>query len=78
MKKARQIIALIGVILLVLLYVSTLVLAIVDKSFSMKLFQTSVIATIIVPVLIWTVTFFMKRNRDDVEEQFKDDSDESK
>lgn len=78
MKKARQIIALIGVILLVLLYVSTLVLAIVDKSSSMKLFQTSVIATIIVPVLIWTVTFFMKRNRDDVEEQFKDDSDESK
>ena len=78
MKKARQIIALIGVILLVLLYVSTLVLAIVDKSSSMQLFQTSVIATIIVPVLIWTVTFFMKRNRDDVEEQFKDDSDESK
>ena len=78
MKKARQIIALIGVILLVLLYVSTLVLAIVDKSSSMKLFQTSVIVTIIVPVLIWTVTFFMKRNRDDVEEQFKDDSDESK
>lgn len=78
MKKARQIIALIGVILLVLLYVSTLVLAIVDKSSSMKLFQTSVIATIIVPVLIWTVTFFMKRNRDDIEEQFKDDSDESK
>ena len=78
MKKARQIIALIGVILLILLYVSTLVLAIVDKSSSMKLFQTSVIATIIVPVLIWTVTFFMKRNRDDVEEQFKDDSDESK
>lgn len=78
MKKARQIIALIGVILLVLLYVSTLVFAIVDKSSSMKLFQTSVIATIIVPVLIWTVTFFMKRNRDDVEEQFKDDSDESK
>ena len=78
MKKARQIIALIGVILLVLLYVSTLVLAIVDKSSSMKLFQTSVIATIIVPVLIWTVTFFMQRNRDDVEEQFKDDSDESK
>ena len=78
MKKARQIIALIGVILLVLLYVSTLVLAIVDKSSSMKLFPTSVIATIIVPVLIWTVTFFMKRNRDDIEEQFKDDSDESK
>ena len=78
MKKARQIIALIGVILLVLLYVSTLVLAIVDKSSSMKLFQTSFIATIIVPVLIWTVTFFMNRNRDDVEEQFKDDSDESK
>ena len=78
MKKARQIIALIGVILLVLLYVSTLVLAIVDKSSSMKLFQASVIATIIVPVLIWTVTFFMKRNRDDIEEQFKDDSDESK
>ena len=78
MKKARQIIALIGVILLVLLYVSTLVLAIVDKASSVKLFQTSVIATIIVPVLIWTVTFFMKRNRDDVEEQFKDDSDESK
>lgn len=49
----KRILAMIGVILLVLLYVVTLVCAIINSPWSVQMFKASVAMTIIVPVLIF-------------------------
>jgi len=54
---AKQIIAIIGIILLVLLYVITLILAFVDTSASGKMFAVSLCCSFILPVLIWFYTW---------------------
>lgn len=53
MKKVKRILAIIGVILLVGLYLSTLILAIFGNANTMNLFIASIVATVIIPVLIW-------------------------
>ena len=60
MKKAKQILAIIGVILLVALYVTTLIFAITDNTGTMSMFVASVVATVVIPVLIWVCTFIFK------------------
>lgn len=60
MKKVRQILAVIGILLLVGLYVTTLVLALTDDPHTMNAFRASVYCTVIVPVLIWAYTFIYK------------------
>lgn len=60
MKKMKRILALAGVIILAALYVTTLVLAIADNSNSMQMFFASIVATIIIPVLIWAYTFIYR------------------
>ena len=56
MKKAKRILALIGVVLLVLLYLSTLVFALLGKDF-MNWLMASVATTIMLPILIWAYGF---------------------
>ena len=58
MKKAQRIFALLGVILLVLLYVSTLIFAFLDSSASMGLFKISIAGTIFIPVILYAMTIF--------------------
>ena len=60
MKKGKQILAIIGIILLVVLYLSTLVCAITDNTGTMKMFKASIFATFVIPVLIWAYTFLYK------------------
>ena len=60
MKKGKRILALLGVVLLLGLYGSTLVFAIIDNSDTMMMFKASVVATIMIPILIWTYTFIFK------------------
>lgn len=55
MKKGKQILAIIGIILLVVLYLSTLVCAITDNTGTMKMFKASIFATFVIPVLIWLI-----------------------
>lgn len=70
MKKAKQILAIIGVILLVGLYVSTLVCALFGGDNFMDLLMASVYATFVIPVLIWVYTFFYKLiKKDDSEKE---------
>ncbi len=54
---SRQIVALAGVVLLVLLYLVTLVVAFLDQSASGRLFWVCLFATIAVPLLIWVYTW---------------------
>ena len=58
MKKSKRIMALIGAILLVLLYVSTLIFAFIDSVVSQKLLMAAIAATILLPVLLYIYTLF--------------------
>lgn len=67
MKKAKRILAVIGVILLVLLYLSTLVFALLGKEF-MNWLMAAVGATLILPVLIWAYGFIARLLKKDLGE----------
>lgn len=54
---SRRVVAMIGVILLVLLYLVTLIVAIVDRSASGRLFWICLYATVAIPILIWVYTW---------------------
>lgn len=54
---SKQVVALIGVILLVILYIVTLIVAIFDDSDSGKWFMGCILATVAVPLLIWIYTW---------------------
>lgn len=56
MKKAKRILAIIGIILLVLLYLSTLLFAILGKEF-MNWFMAAIATTIILPIFIWALGY---------------------
>lgn len=81
MKKGKRILALVGVILLLAMYASTLVFAIIDNSDSMMMFKASIAATIIIPVLLWAYTLVFKLVKKDDglqdEENIQDKSDET-
>jgi len=54
---SRQIVAWIGIILLLALYLITLLVAIFDTSSSGKFFGLSLFATVAIPLLIWIYTW---------------------
>ena len=60
MKKVKQILAIILVIFLLGLYVTTLVMAIIDHSETQNLLKASLFATFAFPVLIWAYTLIYK------------------
>lgn len=62
----KKIIAIGGVALLGLLYLATLIAAIVDTTAKLDFFRASVAATIIIPVLLYAYLWFYKyKHRDD-------------
>ena len=61
---SKQIVALIGVILLVLLYVITLIAALADSSSSAKWFRICLAGTIALPLIIWIYTWLYGRMTD--------------
>ena len=80
MKKVKQILAIIGIILLVLLYLRTLVCAIIDHTETMRLFQASILATVIIPVLLWAYSFIyklIKKNAKDQMDEMQNNSNTS-
>ena len=60
MKKSKRIMALIGAILLVLLYVSTLIFAFIDSVVSQKLLMAAIATTILLPVLLYIYSLFSR------------------
>ena len=57
MKKTKRILALIGAILLLLLYVVAFAATVLDHTSDMRYWKAAVAATIIIPVLIWAYSF---------------------
>ena len=71
-KKVKQILAIIGIVVLVGLYVSTIVCALSSSDNFMNLLMASVYATVIIPVLIWAYSFIyklLKKDRDNEEKK---------
>lgn len=60
MKKLKRIFALIGALLLVALYVSTLVFALIDRPESLGLLKASIACTILLPVLLYAIILVYK------------------
>lgn len=54
---SKQVVAIIGIALLVLMYITTLIVAIVDTSASGKWFGMCLSATFVIPILIWIYTW---------------------
>lgn len=60
MKKMKRIISIVGIILLLTMYASTLIFAIIDHSKSQGLLKASIACTIFVPVLLYAFTLFSR------------------
>lgn len=72
MKKSKRILALIGALLLICLYGSTLIFAFVDHSATTGLLKASIAATIFLPVLLYAYTLVYRLSK----RKKPDDSDE--
>ena len=74
MKKVKRLLAIIGILLLVSMYILTLVLALTDDPNTMNAFRASIYCTVLVPVLIWAYTFIytlLKNNYGDTSNESK-------
>lgn len=54
---SKQVVAIIGILLLIALYVTTLIVAFVDSSASGRLFFLCLYATVAIPLIIWVYTW---------------------
>lgn len=63
MKKTKQILAMLGVILLAALYLGTLVLAILGKDF-FPLFMAALATTMVLPIILWLYTLMEKSRKE--------------
>lgn len=60
MKKVKQILAILGVMLLLGLYVITLIMAVTDNTSTLSMLEASVVATILIPILMWSYSFIYR------------------
>ncbi len=69
MKQTKRILAVLGIILLVMMYLATLLLALFDLSSGMVMFKASVMCTVLVPLLIWgyTVIYRLAKGKEKTE-----------
>ena len=61
MKKIKQLIAFLGVILLVGMYCTTIVMAILSSKYFFDFLMASIYATVVIPVLLWIYTFIYQQ-----------------
>ena len=74
MKKVKQILAMIGVIVLVGLYVATIVCAVSASENFMNMLVASIYASVVIPVLIWAYSFIYKLIKKNSEDKKDEDS----
>lgn len=60
MKRIKRILAIIGLVIIIGLFASTLILGLFGNENTFDLFKISLFALIVVPVLIWAYTFIYK------------------
>ncbi|MBR5566057.1 MAG: hypothetical protein IKW08_07855 [Roseburia sp.] len=70
MKKTRQILAIIGIIILIGMYIATIICALSANENFMSMLMASIYASAVIPVLIWAITFVYKLvKKDDTSEE---------
>lgn len=72
----KRILALIGVFLLLAMYVSTMVFALIDSPWAAKMFWISLYCTIVIPVIIYAGTLIFKNASDRKELPFEEPEDD--
>ncbi|MEG0190383.1 MAG: hypothetical protein RR681_04280 [Lachnospiraceae bacterium] len=72
MKKSKRTLAILGVLLLAGLYLSTLIFAFIDHTKSMGLLKASIAGTILIPVLLYAYSMFYKLTRTKDEDHHND------
>lgn len=65
MKKTKRILAIIGILFLVSLYIITIVLSLTDDPHTMNAFRASIYCTFLIPVLIWAYSFIYQLLKND-------------
>jgi len=71
-KNAKRIFAVIAICLLLALYITTLVSAIIGSEAAINLFRSCVYGTIAIPILLWifiSIFKYLNRNNTNIEEQ---------
>ncbi len=69
MQRLRQILAIIGIILLVGMYVLTIFAAVFDNTKTMSYLTASIAATILVPFTLWLLTIMIQNKKKDQDEK---------
>ena len=67
-KKIKQLLAIIGIVILVGLYITTLLLAVFGNENTNSWFMASICATIIVPILMWVYSWLYNLLKKDVDD----------
>lgn len=75
MKKTKRIIALCGAVLLFVMYLSTFLFALLDRSETMGLLKASIACTIILPVLLYGYILVYKLSKKDEPPSDEDSAD---
>ena len=73
MKKVKRILAICGVIFLLSLYVITLLCAIFDPTSTQSFLYASLVATVIIPVLMWAYGMIYRMTHKNPEENREDE-----
>lgn len=60
MKNLKRILALLGILLLAGLYLTSLILALTSNAHTFDFFVASIAATVIIPILLWVYTAMYK------------------
>lgn len=66
--KSRRVLAIIGIVILLALYLTTLLLAVFGNENTTPWFMASICATVIVPILMWVYSWLYKMLKKDVED----------
>lgn len=69
MQRLRQILAIIGIILLVGMYVLTIFAAVFDNTKTMSYLTASIAATILVPFTLWLLNIMIQNKQKDQDEK---------
>ena len=69
MQRLRQILAIIGIILLVGMYVLTIFAAVFDNTKTMSYLTASIAATILVPFTLWLLNIMIQYKKKDQDEK---------
>ena len=72
MKKFKKIFALLGAILLILLYASTIIFAMFDSEYARRLLMASIVTTIALPVMLYGFALVYKLSNKHDDDDTKD------